>query len=56
MELSTQIVALTLLKKVIKAKTGQEPNDQRIEEILAHIWEAFTDGNSPFYNLFAHNA
>jgi ATP-dependent helicase YprA (DUF1998 family) len=44
-----------LLKKVIKAKTGQEPNDQRIEEILAHIWEAFTDGNSPFYNLFAHN-
>jgi ATP-dependent helicase YprA (DUF1998 family) len=45
-----------LLKKVIKAKTGQEPNDQRIEEILAYIWEAFTDGNSPFYNLFAHNA
>ncbi len=44
------------LKKVIKAKTGQEPSDQRIEEILAHIWEAFTDRNSPFYNLFAHNA
>jgi hypothetical protein len=23
--------------------------------ILTHIWEAFTDGNSPFYNLFAHD-
>ncbi len=43
------------LKKVIKAKTGQEPNDQHVEEILAHIWDAFTDRNSPFYNLFAHN-
>ena len=43
------------LKKVIKAKTGQEPDDQCVEEILTHIWEAFTEGNSPFYNLFAHN-
>jgi ATP-dependent helicase YprA (DUF1998 family) len=43
------------LKKVIKAKTGQEPNDDVIVNILTQIWEAFTDRNSPFYNLFAHD-
>ncbi len=42
------------LKEVITAQTGQEPSDQHIEEILAHIWNAFTDRNFPFYNLFAH--
>ncbi|MDW8437870.1 MAG: DUF1998 domain-containing protein, partial [Chloroherpetonaceae bacterium] len=42
------------LKKLIKVKTGVEPDDQRVEEILSLIWNAFTKSGSPFYNLFAH--
>jgi hypothetical protein len=43
------------LKKLIKAKIGQEPNDQRVVEILTEIWDAFMEQESPFYNLFAHD-
>ncbi|MFQ3596886.1 MAG: DEAD/DEAH box helicase [Chloroherpetonaceae bacterium] len=43
------------LKTLIKAKTGAEPNGKQLEEILAKIWEAFTEKDSPFYNLFKHD-
>lgn len=42
------------LKKLIKAKIGIEPSDQSVEKILSLVWDAFTERESPFYNLFEH--
>jgi superfamily II DNA/RNA helicase len=43
------------LKVLLKSKTGNEPANQTIDDILGAFWDSFQDNQSPFSSLFSNN-